>query len=269
MARVPIAQNLAALNDDDRTLLHVLYLLRYLRVYQVLELCYPDKTEAYVQQRLWRLSQRGLIAAVKLREFTSTVAYWHLDALGLRAIETILEVERRTPLRDFTVSAVYVRHYAQIGDVYLALATNGTDFTWLNSRHGHRYDANALFRAKPGKVYPDATVAPAGVGTVYLEVDRASMSLATMQDKFQKYSLLFDRLAVEVDYRNYRWSPALDIGHYLLVLCPGTLRARHLQELINREGLPGRVCLPDEAAGALLGMRHWWASTRARRQTGN
>lgn len=273
-------QAAANLTVIDSLLLHLLFRLRYLRTTQVRRLVYPDRAPMYVWQRLNVLHHRGLIDNVKIRDGSSTVALWHLDRLGLILAEDLdgIPEEARTPLRDYTVSSMYARHYSETAEIYIALCNGVHVDYWRWSNQRERYQYGEEFepyrngsRLRPQYLQPDATVhmatgydtetgwVPEGWNTFYLELDRSTMSLGVMSEKFGKYRRWFAKLA------GGDWRPT-NLGHYLLVVCPSKQRAANLQELLNERNLPACAVTPEQALPMLIHeLEAWWLERLASR----
>lgn len=269
-------QVLANLGEVDNTLLMRLYDLRYLRTDQVNALVYPKKPKTYVWQRLNELHNRGLIGNLKIREGRSTIALWHLAKLGLEATEDMLGVppEDRLPPKEHKVSAKYARHFVEAADVFVDLSKEmkGIDaWEWLNHRQRYQYGAEEIPAKrgggqKPLWLIPDATIrldygrtvagrwTREGTWTIYLEVDRSTMKLATMGEKFDKYLALLGR-----DTAPLPWTGRADVDRYILVLCPSQQRATNLQALLDERKLPGRAVPKEQAVKMLTGeLASWW-----------
>lgn len=265
-------QALANLGETDSRLLTLLLDLRYLRTAQVKALVYPQRKQMYVWQRLNDLQRRGLIANVKIRDGKSSMAYWHVDDLGLRAAEELAGVpeEARTSISEHTVSATFARHYADAAELYVILSQQLPEgaWRWLNHRMQYEYDRvkNAKGVTRPLWLKPDATVQVdygqtvddkwqrLGEWTNYVELDRSTMSLTVMAQKLDKYVKWFGKLT-----QSGEWYGGIDIGHYILIICPSQARATNLQRLLNQRNLPGRAVTLGEAAGMVCGgLNHWW-----------
>ncbi|HWI50742.1 MAG TPA: replication-relaxation family protein [Symbiobacteriaceae bacterium] len=271
-------QVLANLNDVDNTLLMRLYDLRYLRTDQVHALVYTGRKKEYVWQRLNELHRRQLIGNLKIRQGRSTIALWHLDRLGLEVTEDMLGVppEERLPPKEHKVSAKYARHFVEAADIYVALQKrlgNSGAWEWLNHRTRYQYGSVEIPAKKGGGhrplwLIPDGTISldygrevsgkwtRQGTWTTYLELDRSTMRLAIMGEKFDKY---VEWLAQQVSYGI--WDGRDDIDHYILVVCPSSQRAANLQALLDERRLPGRAVTQDRAMDMLCGgLSSWWAS---------
>lgn len=269
-----MAQSLAALSGEDLEALHKIYDLRFLATVQLSALAYPKRSLSYTQQRLWRLCQQHLIANVKVRCGRSTLAYWRLDAAGLRAVEFLRGIQTPARVRDIAQRAVLTKHYAAAASVYLGLYQSGCSFTWESSRVGHEYEtAWEGHRQITRRVYPDATIhlkLPGGRrAMVFLEIDRSTMDHTDMRVKFEHYKKLFRRLAEEADFRERStWLGDRDIGYYLLVLTPSTHRAANLQQMLDSlPALAQRMAgTPEALAGQVLDVPSWWGARVAERR---
>lgn len=273
-------QALANLTPVDVELLLRLYDLRYVRTATLARLLYPDRSDMWVWQRLRELSLRGLIANLRVREGRSFYAYWHLDEVGLRAAEELQGIppEERTAIRDWRVSATYARHFADAADFYAAVASQSwLGFTWLNHRTAYEYGTRTDHRGRevPALLHPDATIlltwmlsdhSQQGTWTFYVEIDRSSMPLKIMGEKFDKYVGRFTQLMPwdakykSNSYANGKWKGNLDVGHYLLILCRSEARAQNLQRLIDERRLPGCAVATREHALLMLSgeLPRWW-----------
>lgn len=292
LSRLSQRQALANLTELEAGFLRSLLQLRYLRTDQVHALIYPDKTRRYAQQRLNILQHRELICAVKVRDEKITRAYWHLSELGLRVAEELegIPEEERTKLSVYTVSATYVRHFTDAVDIYVDLAQRGAGWEWRSHRERYQYDNLDLGRRgeRPLYLVPDATIdqwygsevngnwEPQGYWRFYLELDRSTMSHSVMRTKFEKYRKWFGKLLKEQSEQRNRyafdpdWNAREDVGHYVLVICPGPRRAQNLQELLNEFQLPGLAVTKEQAVKLIQGgLPEYWCDRRREIKAGD
>lgn len=222
------------LTPRDRALVGALMELRYLTAPQIREVCYPGISLSSASHRLTLLRRRGLLDCLAHRTFSDRRAFWGLTSLG-RTVGAALADAPPVPPRLFAVAALQMEHLIATNQVFcdLCLQHRGSrlgSFRWYGSHH-------ACVDLGSTHLVPDAVIlaaAPEGHWWMYcLELDRHTMALQALAEKFERYRVM--RRIAALRREDPLWEARAEC--WILFACGEERRAVEAARLATAHGL--------------------------------
>ncbi len=247
------AQAILDLQERDREILRALYRFGFLETDQVGRLFFSDEPEpaTVATSRLRLLKQRGFTGSIREHNQIKMPAvsrtFWCLEAFGLRVVEEMEGIPRpaRVKKSESILQVLFLEHLRLTNEIYVELEMlHRRDYleilTWRGPREG-RIEFPSFVSGGRGVLTPDATVTLGREGKLalwFLEVDRATMSLARIREKLGRYREMYAELSRP---------------EQLLFLTVGEGRRDGIQDLMTEKAIQGRAVLFRDAVTYLVG----------------